>query len=278
VLVPLLAMGGRVLLVVVRVARQGDYRRRLIRGDQGGAQTVAFDFEGLRVKLFADSADVSSIEELAADTRIHGFTTNPTLMRKAGVDDYAAFARKVTAIVGDRPVSFEVFCDDFAGMLRQARLLAALGEHVHVKIPITDPSGDSSCAVLRALAGEGVRLNVTAVMTPAQVETAADALQDAPPAFVSLFAGRVADSGRDPLPMMVEALDILRDSPHLELMWASPREVLNVVQAHEIGCHVITLTPDLVAKLDLLGRDLDAFSLDTVRMFHRDAAAAGYDF
>lgn len=239
---------------------------------------VTFDFGALRVKLFADGADVSAIEELAADTRICGFTTNPTLMRKAGVADYEGFARKVTTIVDDRPVSFEVFADDFAGMERQARLLASLGENVHVKIPVTDPDGGSSVPLLRTLAAEGVRLNVTAVMTVAQVEAVAAALSDAPPSFVSLFAGRVADSGRDPIPIMVDALEVLEGSPNLELMWASPREVLNVVQADEIGCDIITLTPDLVAKLELLGRDLDAFSLDTVRMFHRDAAAAGYEF
>jgi transaldolase len=239
---------------------------------------VAFDFNDLRVKLFADGADIGAIEEFAADDRIRGFTTNPTLMRKAGVADYEAFARKVTTIVGDRPVSLEVFADDFAGMERQARLLASLGESVHVKIPITDPTGASSAPLLKALAGDGVRLNVTAIMTTEQIETVAEALRDGPPSFVSLFAGRVADSGRDPVPILVEALAVLEGSPHLELMWASPREVLNVIQADEIGCHVITLTPDLVAKLSLLGRDLDTFSLETVRMFHDDAAAAGYDF
>jgi transaldolase len=239
---------------------------------------VTFDFESLHVKLFADGADVSAIEELAADDRIQGFTTNPTLMRKAGIADYEAFAHKVTTIVGDRPVSFEVFADDFAGMERQARQLASLGDHIHVKIPITDPNGGSSAPLLEALAADGVRLNVTAIMTVEQVETVAAALESSPPAFVSLFAGRVADSGRDPIPIMVEALEALEGLPHLELMWASPREVLNVVQANEIGCDVITLTPDLFAKLELLGRDLDDFSLDTVKMFHRDAAAAGYDF
>jgi transaldolase len=239
---------------------------------------VAFDFRSLRVKLFADGADVSAIEELAADERICGFTTNPTLMRKAGVADYEAFARKVVTIVDGRPVSFEVFADDFAGMERQARLLASLGGNVHVKIPVTDPSGRSSADLLRALGAEGVHLNVTAIMTVAQVETVTRALENAPSAIVSLFAGRVADTGRDPVPIMVDALAVLEGSPNLELLWASPREVLNVVQAHEIGCDIITLTPDLVAKLDLLGHDLDDYSLDTVQMFHRDAAAAGYDF
>jgi transaldolase len=239
---------------------------------------MAFDAGSLRVKLFADGADVSDIESLAADPRIRGFTTNPTLMRKAGVGDYEAFARKIVEIVPDRPVSFEVFADEAAGMERQARKLAALGEHVHVKIPITDPDGRPTVRLQEALARDGVRLNITAIMTVEQVESVARALEHGPPSIVSLFAGRVADSGRDPVPIMSAALAALRDTPHLELLWASPREVLNVVQADAIGCHVITMTPDLLAKLDLLGRDLDAFSLDTVQMFHRDAAAAGYDF
>jgi transaldolase len=240
--------------------------------------SVPFSVQALRIKLFADGADVSAIEELVADDRIRGFTTNPTLMRKAGVADYEAFARKVIAIVGDRPVSFEVFSDEFEGMERQARLLASLGDNVHVKIPVTDPSGGSSATLIRALSSEGVHLNVTAIMTVEQVEIVADALEGGPASFVSLFAGRVADSGRDPVPIVGDALRVLEGSPNLELIWASPREVLNVVQADEIGCHVITLTPDLIRKLDHLGRGLDEFSLDTVKMFHRDAAAAGYDF
>lgn len=228
------------------------------------------------VKVFADGADLDAILELARRPGIAGFTTNPTLMRASGVSDYVGFARKLLDHVTDRPVSFEVFADDHAEMVRQARLIASWGSNVYVKIPVTDTQGVSTTGVVRELAASGVHQNVTALMTVAQVEATSAALADGPPAIISVFAGRIADTGRDPIPIMREALAAMAPYPQLELLWASPREVLNVRQADDIGVHIITVTPDLLKKLDLFGRDLADFSLDTVRMFHRDAAAAGY--
>ena len=232
--------------------------------------------ERLRIKLFADGADRSQIAALASDRRISGFTTNPTLMRKAGVDDYRAFARDALALVGDRPISFEVIADEFDAMERQALELASWGDHVYVKIPVTDPDGDPSTKLLDRLAHEGVRLNVTAILTLGQVASVVETLRDGPPCLVSVFAGRIADAGRDPVPMMAAAAEIVHSTANAELLWASPREVLNVVQADEVGCDVITLTDDVLVKLPLLGRDLAEFSLETVRMFYEDAAAAGF--
>jgi transaldolase len=231
---------------------------------------------GLRVKVFADGANLEKIRELAADPLIQGFTTNPTLMRKAGVADYEAFAREALEIVGDRPISFEVFTDDFAEMGREARILTALGGSVYVKIPVTDTSGNSSAELVSELSGEGIKLNVTGLFTIDQVETISDALAEGVPACISLFAGRIADAGVEPVPMVEQAVAAIADRPAQELIWASPREVLNVVQADRAGCHIITVTHDLLAKLNLLGKDLTDFSLDTVRMFHRDAVDAGY--
>ena len=229
-----------------------------------------------RTQIFADGADRSGILELRRHPLIRGFTTNPTLMRKAGVEDYEAFALDIIGLVPDRPISFEVFSDDHDGMIRQALKIATWGEHVHVKIPVTDTSGRSTATVQRALASEGVQLNVTALLTLEQVEAVAEALDGVPHAYVSVFAGRIADTGVDPVPIMSDALEILRDHPNLELLWASPREILNVVQARQMGCHVITVTHDILRKLDMLGRDLTELSLDTVRMFHRDAELSGY--
>lgn len=234
------------------------------------------DATGLTVRVFADGADISSIRKLAEDPLIAGFTTNPTLMRKAGVDDYEQFARELLECVTDRPISFEVFSDDFDDMQRQARRITSWGDNVVVKIPITNTEGASSLDLVRRLTAEGVKLNITALMASHQVEAAAAALEGGTTAFVSVFAGRIADTGRDPEPMMVEALEILRPLPDVQLIWASPREVLNIVQADRIGCHIITVTDDLLAKIGLFGRDLAEFSLQTVRMFHRDAAGAGY--
>ena len=228
------------------------------------------------LKIFADGADRDGILELRKNPLIAGFTTNPTLMRAAGVSDYESFALDVVDLVPDRPISFEVFSDDDDSMLEQALKISSWGEHVHVKIPITNTSGRSTAALQRRLADHGVQLNVTALLTLEQVEIAADALRDGAHSYVSVFAGRIADTGRDPVPMMTDALDILGDADHLELLWASPREILNVVQAAEIGCDVITVTHDLLRKLDGLGRDLSEFSLETVRMFHRDAELSGY--
>jgi transaldolase len=229
------------------------------------------------IKIFADGASVASMLEAARDPRIAGFTTNPTLMRKAGVADYVAFAREVLAQIRDKPISFEVFADDTAGMRRQAREIAAWGPNVYVKVPVTNTRGEPSTELARELAAEGVKLNVTAICTLDQVRAIAAALAGGPPSVISVFAGRIADTGRDPIPLMREALAICRAADRrIELLWASPREVLNIVQAAEIGCDIITVTSDLLAKLPLIGKALAAFSLETVQMFHRDAEAAGY--
>jgi transaldolase len=234
------------------------------------------DVTKLSVRIFADGADVAGIRKLAADPLIAGFTTNPTLMRKAGVDDYEQFAHEVLGCVTDRPISFEVMSDDFDHMARQARKIASWADNVYVKIPITNTGARSSLHLVRELTGEGVKVNVTALMTNEQVEGAAAALQGCTAAFVSVFAGRIADTGLEPEPIIARALDTLRPLPGVELIWASPREVLNIVQADRVGCHVITVTHDLLAKVGLIGRDLTDFSLDTVQMFHRDAVGAGY--
>jgi transaldolase len=230
-----------------------------------------------KIKIFADGASVASMLEAARDQGIAGFTTNPTLMRKAGVSDYAAFAREVLAGIRDKPISFEVFADDTDGMRRQAREIAAWGDNVYVKIPVTNTGGEASTDLVRELAAAGVKVNVTAICTLDQVRAIASALAGGPPSVISVFAGRIADTGRDPIPLMREALAICRAADRrIELLWASPREVLNIVQAAEIGCDIITVTSDLLAKLPLIGKELAAFSLETVQMFHRDAAAAGY--
>lgn len=228
------------------------------------------------VKIFADGANLQAILELADHPRIAGFTTNPTLMRQSGVGDYEGFARKLLEHITDRPVSFEVFADEHREMVRQARLIASWGSNVYVKIPVTDTCGNSTAAVVRELAGSGVHLNVTALMTLPQVEAVTSTLAGGPRAVISVFAGRVADTGTDPIPLMRAALEAMAPYSELELLWASPREILNVRQADDLGVHIITVTHDLLKKLPLLGRDLDAFSLETVRMFHDDAMTAGY--
>lgn len=230
----------------------------------------------LRVKIFADGADKSGILEMYRNPLIKGFTTNPTLMRKAGVSDYQAFAFDILQAIPDRPISFEVFSDDFAEMGRQAHKIAAWGDQVYVKIPVTNTLGESSAELVRDLSQEGVRLNVTALTALDQVRDVTAALAGGPPALVSVFAGRVADTGRDPVPLMVAALEFVRLHPNVELIWASPRELLNVFQADAIGCHIITATNDILAKLHLVGKDLHEYSLDTVRMFREDALKAGY--
>ena len=231
----------------------------------------------LRIKIFADGADEKAIAELATNPLIKGFTTNPTLMRAAGVSDYEAFAHRVLQAVTEAPISFEVFDDDWEGMERQARKITAWGKNVFVKIPITNTHGESSVPVIRRLACDGIRLNITGMTTVDQVRTSTEAVAGGPECIISVFAGRVADTGVDPVPVMCEALNVMRAHKNLELLWASPREVLNIVQADAIGCHIITVTSDLLKKLPILGRDLEEYSLETVRMFHRDAAAAGYD-
>lgn len=230
----------------------------------------------LSVKLFADGADIREITELAGNPLISGFTTNPTLMRKAGVEDYEGFARAALEAVPDLPISFEVFADDFNEMQSQALHISGWGENVYVKIPVTNCRQESSTNLLRRLVAQEVKVNVTAIMTVAQVETVAEALDEGPACFVSVFAGRIADTGRDPVPLMTEAAKVLLSRPELELIWASPREVLNIFHAAQAGSDIITVTPDLLKKLALIDKDLDQLSLDTVKMFHEDAAVAGY--
>lgn len=230
----------------------------------------------LSIKIFADGADEKGIAELAANPLIQGYTTNPTLMRAAGVSDYEAFARRVLQVVTEAPISFEVFADEWDEMERQARKITTWGNNVFVKIPITNTRGESSAGVMHRLAGDGIRLNITGMLTVDQVRTSTECLAGGPQCIISVFAGRVADTGVDPIPLMCEALDVMRSHGNLELLWASPRELLNIVQADAIGCHIITVTHDLLKKLPIIGRDLADYSLDTVRMFHRDAQAAGF--
>jgi transaldolase len=229
----------------------------------------------LKVKVFADGADLRSILQLSRRPQIRGFTTNPSLLKKAGIFDYQAFARAVLARIPDLPVSFEVLSDDFKEMKREALQIAGWGTNVYVKIPVMNSRGESTSGVLRSLAAHGVKLNVTALLTIPQISATAEALEASPAACISVFAGRIADTGRDPIPVMSKALEILAPYPQLELIWASPREVLNIVQADAIGCHIITVTNDLLKKVALFGKDLDEYSLETVRMFSADARAAG---
>jgi transaldolase len=234
------------------------------------------DLRDLRVSIFADGADLDGVLELSRHPLISGFTTNPTLMRTAGVRDYEAFARELLEHIPGMPVSFEVVADEFGEMERQARRIASWGDNVYVKIPVTNTRAETSTELVRRLADRGVQLNVTAVLAPAQVCAVTTALAGGPPSYLSVFAGRVADTGRDPVPLMTEALEVIRPWPSIRLIWASPREVLNILQADAIGCHVITVTHDLLRKLAGVGKGLDQLSLETVRMFHRDAEAAGF--
>jgi transaldolase len=228
------------------------------------------------IAIFGDGADFETIVGLAGDPLISGFTTNPTLMRQSGVDDYEGFAHKVLDVVVDKPVSFEVFSDEFDEMYRQARLIASWGDNVFVKIPVTNTRGESSAALISDLTADGLSLNVTAILSLSQVETVHEALDGTTAAIVSVFAGRVADTGRDPVPLMAAAREILSDDPAQRLLWASPREVLNLRQAESVGCHIITMTNELIRKLPNLGRELGDVSLDTVRMFHNDAEESGF--
>jgi transaldolase len=236
--------------------------------------------ESLRIKLFADGADLASILALCRNPRIgpliKGFTTNPTLMRKAGVLDYEAFARNLVRAIPDRPISFEVFAGNEDSMEAQARAIAAWGCNVNVKIPVTDQDGVFMGPLIQRLSRAGVTLNVTAILTLDQVERVASALHPATPAIVSIFAGRIADTGVDPVPIMKKARQILYARPRAELLWASPRELLNIFQADSAGCHIITVPPEILSKLSLVGKDLANYSLETVSMFHRDAHAAAY--
>lgn len=233
--------------------------------------------EQLRVKIFADGADKAGMLEMAAKPWVSGLTTNPTLMRKAGITDYRAFAKDILTVIPNRPISFEVFSDDFAEMERQAMEIAAWGANVYAKIPVTNTRREPAYNLIKRLAKAGVKQNVTALMTLAQVRDVSAALGDGPAACVSVFAGRVADTGRDPLPMMAAAVEMLKPYPNQELIWASPRELLNIFQADAIGCHIITVTNDILKKLTLVGKDLADYSLDTVKMFYDDAKAAGFN-
>jgi transaldolase len=239
-------------------------------------ESISMGLNGLRVKLFQDGADIDAM--IAAKKRgiVAGFTTNPTLMRKAGVTDYKAFALKAITAIPNLPISFEVFSDDFNAMEREAREIASWGGDTYVKIPITNTKGESSAGLIRKLSEEGFSLNVTAMLTLEQVETVAAATSPNSRMIVSVFAGRIADTGIDPVPLMTQAVKILTRLPNAELLWASPREVLNVVQAADCGCHIITATPDIIAKVPLLGKDLGQYSLETVKMFYDDARAAGF--
>lgn len=230
----------------------------------------------LRTKIFADGADLDGMLELYKNEHIKGFTTNPTLMNKSGIKDYEKFARRVLEYITDRPISFEVFSDEFDEMERQALKIAAWGKNVYVKIPVTNTRGEPSTALIRRLAEAGVQLNVTALMTLEQVSMVSKALGNRIPSYISVFAGRIADTGRDPLPIMKSAVEIMAPYDKQELIWASPRELLNIFHANEVGCHVITVTHDILKKLPLVGKDLDEYSLDTVKMFHDDAVKAGY--
>jgi transaldolase len=230
----------------------------------------------LSVRIFADGADKAGMLEMYSKPYIKGFTTNPTLMRKAGIGDYRAFAKEILAAIPDRPISFEVFSDDFAEMERQALQIADWGTNVYVKIPVTNTARTPSYELIHRLAERKVKLNVTALMTLVQVRDVVAALVPSVPSFVSVFAGRIADTGRDPVPLMAAAVELLKPNPAAELIWASPRELLNIFQADAIGCHVITVTNDILKKSSLVGFDLDEYSLDTVKMFYSDAQAAGF--
>ena len=233
--------------------------------------------DDLKIKIFADGADFDGIVAMSQNPLIKGFTTNPTLMRKAGVTDYEAFARRVVAAVPDYPVSFEVFADDFDEMIDQARVIAGWGRNVNVKIPVTDTRGNFTGRVIETLSREGVVLNVTAIMTIEQVQRIADVLSPGTPSIVSVFAGRIADTGVDPMPHMRACLEALSGHPKAELLWASPRELLNIFHADEVGCHIITVTNDVLAKLALVGKDLDQYSRETVQMFYKDATASAFE-
>ncbi len=234
------------------------------------------EIDSLKVKLFADGADLPSMLEMASKPYIQGLTTNPTLMRKAGISNYVTFAKTVLNEIKDKPISFEVFSDDLEEMKRQAQKIASWGENVYVKIPITNTHGESTKTVVEFLGQIGVKVNVTALMTQHQVSEIVKALNPDVPSCVSVFAGRIADTGRDPLPIMEESLSILQSNQNTELIWASPRELLNVFQANSIGCHIITATKDILAKLELTNKDLTEYSLETVQMFYEDAVSSSY--
>lgn len=230
----------------------------------------------LKIKIFADGAEKAGMLEMYANPVISGFTTNPTLMKKVGIKSYVDFSKDILSCIKDKPISLEVFSDDFDEMERQAIEINSWGDNIYVKIPITNTKGESAVNLIEKLAKKGVKLNITAIMTVEQVKHILPALQHSPASYVSVFAGRIADAGIDPIPIMKEVVELLKPYPQMELIWASPRELLNIVQADDIGCHIITVTNDILKKLPTLGKDLNEFSLDTVKMFYNDAQAAGY--
>jgi transaldolase len=230
----------------------------------------------ITTKIFADGADLESIFSLLGDERISGFTTNPTLMRQAGIEDYARFAKDLLERVTTHPISFEIFADEPSEIRRQARLIASWGENVYVKIPITTTRGEPLAGLAGDLSADGVKVNVTALFTLEQVEAVTDALLGGAPGYISVFAGRIADAGVDPVPIMRKSVEIMSKAPNTECIWASPRQVLNLLEADAVGCHIITMTHDLIRKISGLGKDLEQFSLETVQMFHRDATEAGF--
>ena len=234
------------------------------------------NFKNLKVKLFADGADLSTMLDMAKKSYIQGLTTNPTLMRKAGINNYRKFAKDVLVEIRDKPISFEVFSDDLDEMISQGMEIASWGNNVNVKIPVTNSQGASTESVVQYLSDQGVVLNVTAILTTQQVTKVIECINPNSKAFVSVFAGRIADTGRDPIPLMQKALEIMKVKPNTELIWASPRELLNVIQADDIGCHIITATSDILKKLEIVGKNLNQYSLETVKMFRDDALASGY--
>lgn len=232
----------------------------------------------LKIKIFADGANVTEMKKVYSEGIVKGFTTNPTLMKKDGVKDYVAFAKDVLSEIKDMPISFEVFTDDFESMERQAREIGSWGDNVFIKIPITNTKGETSYELIKKLSDDGMKLNITAILTLEQIENVSKNINEKTPAIVSLFAGRIADTGRDPIPYIKESLKMLKGNKNAELLWASSRELLNIFQAEECGCHIITVTNDLLKKLQMVNKDLKELSLDTVKMFYNDASSAGYNF
>jgi transaldolase len=239
-------------------------------------ESIMNKIEKLQIKIFADGADKAGMLEMYAKPYIKGLTTNPTLMRKAGISDYKSFAKDILSEIKDKPISFEVFSDDFSEMERQALEIAGWGNNVYVKIPVTNTKRETCYALVKKLTARKVKLNVTAIMTLAQVRDVVASLDPEVPSYVSVFAGRIADTGYDPVPLMAASVEMLKVAPAAELIWASPRELLNIFQADAIGCQVITVTNDILKKLSLVGYNLDDYSLDTVKMFYNDAQAAGF--
>lgn len=235
-------------------------------------------YKDLKIKIFADGANVTEMKRVYNEGIVKGFTTNPTLMKKDGVIDYVSFAKEVLSEIKDMPISFEVFSDDFADMEKQARLIGSWGENVYIKIPVTNTKSENSYALIKKLSGDGLKLNITAILTVKQVEEVMEAVSDKTKSIISVFAGRIADTGTDPVPYMKQSAEIVKRNKNAELLWASSRELLNILQAEECGCDIVTVTNDIIKKLPMIGKDLTELSLDTVKMFYNDASSAGYKF